>query len=148
MLVMRCQCRCKFTCQYDASIGKVMFECLYGDAIVGANTLASMMQAWLVVKCGVADLDVCLLSRVRCGNGTETKGAKTTHRRLCNRGISQHRAANHSTCFQTTKKRIYSYFSFSSWSASQFRTASTTGTMSRVKITSHRPSVLPNLKID
>ena len=63
-----------------------------------------MMQAWLVVEFGVADLDVCLLSRVRCGNRGETKGAKTTHRRLCNRGISQHRAANHSTCFQTTKK--------------------------------------------
>ena len=78
-----------------------MFECLCGDASVGANTLASMMQAWLVVEFGVADLDVCLLSRVRCGNRGETKGAKTTHRRLCNRGISQHRAANHSTCFQT-----------------------------------------------
>lgn len=25
---------------------------------------------------GVADLDVCLLSRVRCGNGGETKGQK------------------------------------------------------------------------
>ena len=89
----------------SSCIGKVMFECLYGNASVGANTLASsMMQAWLVVSCGVADLDVCLLSRVRCGNRGETKGAKTTHRRLCNRGISQHRAANHSTCFQTTKK--------------------------------------------
>ena len=73
-----------------------MFECLYGDASVGANTLASVMQAWLVVEFGVADLDVCLLSRVRCGNRGETKEAKTTHRRLCNRGISQHRAANHS----------------------------------------------------
>ena len=73
-----------------------MFECLYGDASVVANTLASMMQAWLVVEFGVADLDVCLLSRVRCGNRGETKEAKTTHRRLCNRGISQHRAANHS----------------------------------------------------
>ena len=97
-----------------------MFECLCGDASVGANTLASvgantiasvgantlasMVQAWLVVEFGVADLDVCLLSRVRCGNRGETKGAKTTHRRLCNRGISQHQAANHSTCFKTTKK--------------------------------------------
>ena len=73
-----------------------------------------MMQAWLVVEFGVADLDVCLLSRVRCGNRGETKGAKTTHRRLCNRGISQHRSgckpfhllSNH-------KKRIHPYFSFS-----------------------------------
>ena len=94
MLVWQCQCRCKYTCQYDANT----------IASVGANTLASVMQAWLVVEFGVADLDVCLLSRVRCGNRGETKGAKTTHRRLCNRGISQHRAANHSTCFQTTKK--------------------------------------------
>ena len=84
-----------------------MFECLYGDAIVGANTLASMMQPWLVVKCGVADLDVCLLSRVRCGNRGETKGAKTTHRRLCNRGISQHRAANHSFHLLSNHKKEY-----------------------------------------
>ena len=45
---------------------------------------------FLVEELRLADLDVCLLSRVRCGNGGETKGAKTTHRRLCNRGISQH----------------------------------------------------------
>ena len=75
---------------------------------VGENTLASsMMQAWLVVKCGVADLDVCLLSRVRCGNRGETKGAKTTHRRLCNRGISQHRATNHSFHLLSNHKKEY-----------------------------------------
>ena len=84
-----------------------MFECLYGDASVGANTLASVMQAWLVVEFGVADLDVCLLSRVRCGNRGETKGAKTTHRRLCNRGISQHRAANHSFHLLSNHKKEY-----------------------------------------
>ena len=105
MLVWRCQCRCKYTCQYPS---------------VGANTLASVMQAWLVVEFGVADLDVCLLSRVRCGNRGETKEAKTTHRRLCNRGISQHRAANHSFhLLSNHKKRIHSYFSFSSWSLFQ-----------------------------
>ena len=98
-----------------------MFECLYGNVSVGANTLASMMQAWLVVKCGVADLDVCLLSRVRCGSRTETKGAKTTHRRLCNRGISQHRAANHSFhLLSNHKKRIHPYFSFSLWFLFQY----------------------------
>ena len=88
-----------------------------------------MMQAWLVVEFGVADLDVCLLSRVRCGNRGETKEAKTTHRRLCNRGISQHRAANHSfhllssqhiltspsprgLSFRMSLQRVWSYLKF------------------------------------